>query len=170
MEDGGIIWLSLMAGLQERRGALVQFRRDWLMNIDRLQQEMDRLLDHFAGSKPPTVRFAPVVWQPAIDLYETEDELVLTVELSGVEGADMEILVERDTFTIRGERKKALRPGGRRAYYQMEIASGLFERTIVLPTAVDAANSRASYEDGLVEVVLPKARGERTLMVRIKTG
>jgi len=149
---------------------MIQFRRDWLINIDMMQQEMDRLLDHFAGSKPPTVRFSPAVWEPAIDVYETDDELVVTVELAGVKEPDMQILVDRDTFVIRGERRKALRASGKRAYHQMEIASGPFERVITLPVPVDATNTKASYEDGLVEIILPKARKERTLQVKIKTG
>jgi len=149
---------------------MIKFRRDWLINMDIMQQEMERLLDYFAGSKPPAVRFSPAVWEPAIDMYETDDELVVRVELAAVKESDMEILVDRDTFVIRGERKKALRASGKTAYHQMEIASGPFERAIPLPVPVDPTNSEASYEDGLVEIVLSKAEKERTLQVKIKTG
>ncbi len=147
---------------------MVQFRRDWLINIDMMQQEMDRLLDHFACSKPPIVRFSPAVWEPAIDVYETDDELVVTVELAGVKESDIEIMVDRNTFIVRGVRRRALRTSGKRAYYQMEIASGPFERSITLPVAVDTTNTKASCEDGLVEIILPKAKEERTIEVRIK--
>ena len=149
---------------------MVQFRRDWLTRMDMMQREMNRLFDHLAGSKPPRVRFSPSVWEPAIDVYETEEAVVVTVELAGVKESGMEMLVDRDTFTIRGERRKLVRPGEKRAYCQMEITSGPFERRIALPAAVDAANSKASCVDGLVEVVLPKANGSRTLKVEINTG
>ena len=149
---------------------MVQFRRDWLMNMDTIREEMNQLLEHFAGSKPPTIRFAPAVWEPAIDVYETVDELVITIELAGVKEADTEILVDRGTLIIRGRRKKALPASGKRAYYQMEIASGPFERAVTLPVAVDFANTKASYKDGLIEVILPKAKKEGTRKVTIKSG
>jgi len=149
---------------------MVQFRQEWINDIDMMQREVSRLLDHFAGTKPPMVRFSPTVWEPAIDLYETDDELVVTVELAGVKETDLQILVDRNIFTIRGERHKVLPVGSTGAYHQMEIASGPFERSITLPEAVDAANARASYEDGLVEVILPKVKKERTVRVEIKVS
>jgi len=149
---------------------MIQFRREWITNIEMMQQEVNRLLDYFSGSKPPTIRFSSRVWEPAIDLYETDDALIVTVELAGVRESEMEIQVERNTFTIRGERRKPLPAGGRGAYFQMEIASGPFERTITLPMAIDAAGARASYGDGLVEVILPKVKEKRTVRVEVKAS
>jgi len=149
---------------------MVQFRHDWLGNIDIIQQEMSRLLDHFAGSKVPLVRFSHTIWEPSIDVYETKDELVLTVELAGVRESDMRIIVHPRAFIIQGERKKTL-PGGRKGtYHQMEITSGYFERRITLPVAVDAANARASCDNGLVEIIIPKVTKERSLKVSIRTS
>jgi len=147
---------------------MVQFRQEWINDINTMQREMSRLLDHFAGTKPPMVRFSPTVWEPAIDLYETDNDLVVMVELAGVKESGFEIIVERNIFTIQGERQKILFGSKTGVYHQMEIASGPFERSIILPEAVDAENARASYENGLVEVVLPKVRRERTIRVRIK--
>ena len=149
---------------------MVQFRRDWIAHMEMMQQEMNRLLDHLAGSKPPMVRFSPSAWEPAIDVYETDDEVVVTVELAGVKESDMEILVDRDTFIIRGGRRKALRTSGKRAYHQMEITSGPFEKSVTLPVTVDTTNIKASYEGGLVEVLLPKATRDKTLNVKIRIG
>ena len=97
---------------------MVQFRRDWLTRMDMMQREMDRLLDHLAGSKPPQVKFSPSAWQPAIDVYEMENEIVVAVELAGVKENDREILIDRNTFTIRGERKATLPQGCRGAYHR----------------------------------------------------
>ena len=149
---------------------MVQFRRDWLTQIDLVQREMDRLLDHIAGSKPPQVRFSPSAWEPAIDVYETDEQVVVTVELAGVKESDMEIMVADNVFTICGERKKTLPASVKRAYYRMEITSGPFRRSITLPAAVDISSSKASYEDGLVEVILPKAKKGGTFTVKVKTG
>jgi HSP20 family protein len=146
---------------------MVGFRRDWLIQIDVMQREMERLLGHFASSKPPMVQFSPRVWQPAIDVYETDEQLVVVVELAGVREEDIEIMVDRSTFVIRGERK-APSASGQRTYHQMEIASGPFERGIVLPVAVVPGQTKASYRDGLVEVILPKVKEEQTRRVQIK--
>lgn len=146
---------------------MVGFRRDWLIQIDAMQREMERLLDHFASSKPPMVQFSPRVWEPAIDVYETDEQVVVVVELAGVREDDIEIVVNRSTFVIRGERK-APSASGHRTYHQMEIASGAFERGIALPVAVVPGQTKASYRDGLVEVILPKVKEKQTRRVRIK--
>jgi len=144
---------------------MIQFPLEWMDDVNTIRQEMRRLLDHFAGSKPPMIRFSPTVWEPVIDLYETDDEIVLTVELAGVNESDFQMLVDRNVFIIRGERRKALPAGKSGVYHQMEISSGPFERSIPLPESVDADRARASYKNGLVEVVLPKFRKERTIRV-----
>ncbi len=148
---------------------MIQFRQDWINDINMMHQEMSRLLDHLSGAKPPLVRFSPTIWQPAIDLYETDDELIVTVELAGVKEQDLQMTVDRNIFTIRGGREKTL-PGIKTGvYHQMEISSGLFERSITLPCAVDAENARASYEDVLITVVFPKIKNERTVRLEVIT-
>lgn len=139
-----------------------QFSRDWLTHVGAMQLEMGQLLDHFAGRKPPMVRFSPMVWEPAIDLYETDSSFVVTVELAGVKESDLRIVVASDTFTIQGERKRDLEPGRKCVYHQMEIASGPFRRTIKLPGTVDTTKAKASFENGLIVVVLPKSKTRRT--------
>ena len=148
---------------------MVQFRRDWFSQMDYLQQEMNRLLDHFAGSKPPQVRFSPLVWEPAVDAYETKDGFVVIVELAGVRESDIRLSVERDVFTIEGVRTKAGGAGEKRAYHCMEITSGHFRKSMKLPGAVDIDKIAASYEDGLVKIILPKTKTGRTFKVNIKT-
>jgi HSP20 family protein len=134
-----------------------------------MQQEMERLLDHFASSKPPAIRFSPRIWEPAIDIYETDEAIVVMIELAGVKEEDIEIMVDRSTFVIRGERKIAASSRGC-TYYQMEIASGPFERGISLPAAIDPEQTKASYQNGIVEVVLPKVKEEWTQRVKIKAA
>lgn len=142
-------------------------RRDWLMQIDNMQREMERLLDHFAGSKPPIVRFARRIWEPAVDVYETDNEIVVNADIAGVAEDELEITVSKNVLTIRGARRN-VGFGTQRTYYQMEIASGAFERIVSLPVPVDPEKSRASYNDGLVEVLLPKSRNRRTHTVKVQ--
>jgi HSP20 family protein len=148
---------------------MVGFRRDWLIQIDTMQREMERLLEHFASSKPPMIQFSPQVWEPAIDVYETDEEIIVVVELAGVREEDIEIIVDRNTFAIGGVRNAAL-PGGQRTCHQMEIASGTFRRGITLPTPVEPEQTKASYQDGFVRVNLPKVRAERIRTVKVKVA
>ncbi len=147
---------------------MVEFQHDWLSNIQSMQREMERLLDYFGSSKPPIVHFARM-WEPAIDVYETAKEVVVLVELAGVKQDEIEIKVDGNTLVIRGERKEApLR--SKRTYYQMEIHRGPFERGILLPTTIDPEKAKASYEDGLLEIVLPKVIPEQAFQVKVKTS
>jgi HSP20 family protein len=146
---------------------MVQLRGDWFNQMDLIQQEMNRLLDHFAGSKPPQVRFSPLVWEPAINVYETEYNIVVIVELAGVKESDISITVDRNIFTIRGERHKPPEVRERRVYHRVEITSGPFQRSIELPAPVDTSNVKASYDNGLVVAILPKAKKRKIHKVNI---
>ena len=134
---------------------MIELRRDWLYNINSMQREMDRLLNYLGSSKPPMVRFGPRVWEPAMDVYETENEVVVVVELAGVKEDQISVIAERNTLLIRGERKDTSTQG-HKSYHQIEIHVGPFQRGIQLPTAVDPAKAKASCEDGLLRITLPK--------------
>jgi len=148
---------------------MVDFRRDWLSNFHSMQQEMEQLLDQLAQRKPPMVRFAPSAWEPSIDMYETVDSVVVVAELAGVKQEEIRISVHAKTLIIRGERKER-QAGSHRTYYQMEISTGPFERGVLLPVAVDAERATASYNDGILEIVLPKVSSERTRRIDIRTA
>ncbi|MBT9149390.1 MAG: Spore protein SP21 [Dehalococcoidia bacterium] len=95
-------------------------------------------------------------WVPPIDMFEKEDKLVVKAELPGINEEDIDVSVLGDTLTIRGERK-AETEVSERDYQCCERSYGSFTRSIVLPSSVDAAKIEASYEDGVLEVILPKA-------------
>ncbi|NOQ43027.1 MAG: Hsp20 family protein, partial [Dehalococcoidia bacterium] len=81
---------------------------------------------------------------------------------------DIETIVNRDTLTIRGERR-VMDLGIRRNYYQMEIYSGPFQRSIKLPAIVDAEGATATYCNGLVKITLHKAKREHARRVNIRS-
>ncbi len=140
---------------------------DWLSDVQGMQKEMERLLDYLGSSKPPSVHFARM-WEPAVDVYETATEVVVLVELAGVKESDIEIVVNDNSVLIRGQRKEgALRE--KRKYYQMEIHRGPFQRSILLPARVDTNKTKASFENGILEIVLTKVQQERILRVDIRT-
>jgi len=147
---------------------MVELRRDWSEVIVSMQREVERLLGDFASRKPPSVRFSPKAWEPEIDIYETADNVVVLVELAGLKQEEIEVIVHGSLLVVRGERRD-IKQGIRRSYYQMEILWGPFERSINLPVAVDANQTKAYYEGGFLEIVLPKLREETHRRVEIKT-
>ena len=134
------------------------FRSNWLIEIGTIQREMDRLLDHYAGSKPPLMQFAKRAWEPAVDVYETPENIVIAAELAGIEEDSLEIIGDRSTFIIRGYRIDT-GAGIKRSYHQIEIISGPFERVIPLSVAVDVQQAKAQYQTGVLQITVPKSEG-----------
>lgn len=141
---------------------------DWSGHFSSINREMERLLDHLGGSKPPAARFCPTMLEPAVDVYETMEEVVVVMELAGLQAEDdVEMIVEGTSLSIRGERVDP-RMGNPRTYHSMEICYGPFDRTLVLPTTVDADGASVSYRDGLLEITLPKSPQAKARRIPIK--
>jgi HSP20 family protein len=95
------------------------------------------------------------VWNPPTDIYETEENLVIKVEVAGMRDDDFEVAVEKNLLMITGNRSD---PNERRAYYQMEIMSGKFEIAIELPAHADIETASAEYKDGFLTITFPKVQ------------
>lgn len=128
---------------------------------------MNRLLEHFAGSKPMMLHFARRAWEPSVDVYETASDIVVIAELAGIDQNDIEVTVNSNKMMIRGERT-IFDPQNRKNYYQMEISSGPFERFITLPSTIDVDNTRVEYANGLLKITSPRVNEMRTQKVNIK--
>ena len=94
-------------------------------------------------------------WAPAIEVFEKEDKFVVKAELPGMKEEDIDISVVGDTLTIKGERK-AESEVKEEDYYCCERSYGSFSRSVAIPSNVNANKIKASYEDGVLEVSLPK--------------
>lgn len=94
-------------------------------------------------------------WTPAIEVFEKEDRFLVKAELPGMKEEDIDVSAVGDTLTIKGERK-AESEVKEEDYYCCERSYGSFFRSIALPSHVDAGKIEASYEDGILEVSLPK--------------
>ena len=95
------------------------------------------------------------VWNPPSDVYETENNYVVRVEIAGMREEDFEITVEENFLMISGSRPDIPE---RRAYQQMEIRFGKFESVVGLPGPLDLETSSAEYKEGFLTVTLPKAK------------
>jgi len=95
-------------------------------------------------------------WAPPIEVFEKEDKFVVKAELPGIKEEDIDVSVVGYTLTVKGERK-AETEVKEEDYYCCERSYGSFSRSIALPSTVDAKKIEASFEDGVLEVSLPKA-------------
>jgi HSP20 family protein len=127
----------------------------------REMEEMERRSEDIFGRPfaPAVWRRFPVremAWAPAVEVFEKEDKFVVKADLPGVKEEDIDVSIEGDTLTIKGE-KESESEVKEESYYCCERSYGSFYRSIVLPTTVDAKKIEANYEDGVLEVSLPKA-------------
>lgn len=93
-------------------------------------------------------------WAPAVDIYEHEGNLVLKAELPGIEPKDVDVRVENNVLTLRGERKFDTEVK-REKFHRVERAYGSFSRSFTLPSVVDTEKIKAEYKDGVLRVTLP---------------
>lgn len=104
-------------------------------------------------------------WSPALDLYQSNDNVVAVVELPGMRKEDIDISLHDGTLTISGERKRESTDGEKAQRTERYV--GTFRRSIALPTRVDAGKVSASYENGILKVTLPKAEEAKPKQIKV---
>ncbi|HEX4696919.1 MAG TPA: Hsp20/alpha crystallin family protein [Candidatus Udaeobacter sp.] len=104
-------------------------------------------------------------WSPALDLYQSNDNVVAVVELPGMRKEDIDISLHDNTLTISGERKRESKNGENAERTERYI--GTFRRSIALPTRVDANKVSATYENGILKVTLPKAEEAKPKQIQV---
>jgi HSP20 family protein len=105
-------------------------------------------------------------WSPALDLYQSNDNLIAVVELPGMRKEDIEISLHDGTLTISGERKRESSSNDDKAERTQRYI-GAFRRSIALPTRVDANKVSATYRDGILTVTLPKAEEVKPKQIQV---
>ncbi len=108
-----------------------------------------------------------VGWTPGVEMYEKDDKFIVRVELPGMKKEELDISVLGDTLTIKGERKTEAEVKDE-DYYRCELCYGKFSRSVALPAAVEAGKVEASYENGILEITLPKAEEAKPKKVEVK--
>jgi len=133
-------------------------------NLTDIQSEVNRLFDTFGGR--PASSAAAGRWLPAVDMHETTDELVLTVEVPGVREKDIAVSITGDLLSIKGERRWEDQAKDQKFLY-VERAYGQFERLVQLPMAVQADKVKATYREGVLQITLPKAEELKSREIKI---
>lgn len=108
-------------------------------------------------------------WTPLCDIYETDREIVLKVELPEVKKEDVDVLLENNLLTLRGERKFEAKTE-REHYHRVERHYGEFVRSFTLPTFVDATKINAEFKEGVLMVTLPKHEEAKPKHINVKVN
>lgn len=136
-----------------------------------LQQDMNRMFDSFfrAFDAMPFSGFdesATGIFQPRLDVSENSTELRVSVELPGLNEKDLDVSISNDALTIKGEKRQE-REENSKGFYRMERHYGSFYRTIAFPCAVDTDAAEATFKNGVLSVVLPKAHSSESNVKKI---
>src|SRR6266852_4225853 len=123
-----------------------------------LEDAIARMWNEPRGNRP---------WSPSVDIYETENELVLRADLPDVKLEDIEVRVENQTLTLKGERKFE-KDDSIRGHHRIERAYGSFERSFTVPASVDSEKVAAEYKNGVLTVRLPKKEAAKPRQVKIE--
>ena len=108
-------------------------------------------------------------WTPSVDIYETENELVLKADLPDVDLKDIDVRVENQTLTIEGERRFEQTSHGK-GYHRMERSYGRFVRSFAVPNTFDTEKINAAYKNGLLTVTLVKKEAAKPRQVKIEAA
>ncbi len=127
----------------------------------------DRLNRSFEATRQSGTTEEPLgTWAPAVDIYETEKEIVLKADLPGVNLSDVDIRLDNNVLSVRGERRfeKEVKEDN---YHRVERAYGNFVRTFSLPNTVDPEKIEAAYDNGVLRVTMPKREEARPKQIKV---
>jgi len=132
-----------------------------------LQERMNRMFDESFGRLRATDDSVDSgVWSPAVDIYETDHDIVLKAELPEVKEKDIDIRLENNTLTLKGERKFE-KETKEENYHRVERAYGAFSRSFTLPVTVDQDKINAEYKDGILKITMPKKEETKPKQVKV---
>ena len=132
-----------------------------------LQDQINRLFsDVFEG---PSGESSLTTWAPAVDIFETEHELVVKADLPDVDPKDLDIRVENNVLTIRGERKFEKKVSEEN-YLRVERSYGAFARSFSLANTVNSENIKADYQNGVLTLTIPKREEAKPKQIKVNVG
>ncbi len=146
-----------------------------MKELDEMKRDMERLFDEvFDPAHRRPRRWWPkpsetMLVAPNIDMYDRKGEIVIKAELPGIEKENIDLSITKDTVVLKGEIKKE-EETKEENYYLCERVSGKFTRTIDIPAEVDAEKVRATFKNGVLEIVLPKKEQVKPTEIKIEAS
>lgn len=136
-------------------------------NAVSLQDRINRMFDDvFSKMDTDMESTAMGAWKPAADIYETEDAVVIETELAGVNKDDVNVEVNDNVLSIKGEKSTVTEDKGE-SYYRRERVEGKFHRAFTLPMDVDAEKITAKYKDGVLILQIPKPEEKKPKQINV---
>jgi len=136
-------------------------------DFDQMRSRIHRLMGEFFQEVKPLGYQPKRSFHPPMDIYETEDNLVVVMEIAGVRGEDIQVLFEKGLLAISGTRTE-FSPSPKTQLHQMEIDYGYFERTLRVPFPLNVDEIKASYREGFLMVTVPKKKESVSRAVEVK--
>lgn len=135
-----------------------------LRELARLENEINRLFKELVPEEKLETQVT--TWSPRVDVYEKDNNLVVEAEIPGAKKEDIEVKVKDNSIVIRGEVKKE-EEKKEENYYRSERFYGRFERVLPLPTDVKVEEAKATFENGILKLTIPKVSQEKEVKVEI---
>ena len=138
---------------------------------EQIQSEMEGLFRALVNQQRTLLQQVDGGWRPHLEVYETGEAFVVRAELAGIDESDLDVAVEEHLLRIRGIRRRGAGEE-RRVYHQMDVSYGPFAAEVFIPSAITSEEVEASYENGMLQVRLPKVPPRRIVprSVRVATG
>jgi HSP20 family protein len=133
---------------------------DPFANLRLFEDTVTRMLAEPRGNRP---------WSPAVDIFETENELVLKADLPDVDQKSIDVRVENQTLTLEGERKFENQESGK-GYHRIERSYGHFTRSFAVPQTFDTGSVTAQYRNGVLTVTLPKREAAKPKQIKVEVS
>jgi HSP20 family protein len=133
-----------------------------------LQNEMGRWMGQLSGAVPPG-NGQSSTWLPTVDAWETDSELVLSFDLPGVSEEEIAVELEDNVLTVSGERERRSDHSSER-FYRFERRYGAFSRSVTLPPGVQEESIKADYNDGVLEIRVPKPEEQKPKRIKVGSG
>ncbi len=133
-----------------------------------IQERMNQLFDDTLSTrKEGTEEFSKGNWSPPVDIYETATHVVLKAEIPGISQDNIDIKIEDNALVLKGERKFEKRSDDE-TYYRIERSYGTFMRSFTLPNSVDQSGVKATYEAGILKIVMSKKQEKKPHTIKVE--
>jgi len=141
-------------------------RLDPFKDLITMREIMNSLFEEAFTSRGEEKDLNAGTWTPSVDIYETENDIVLTSEVPGIDEKDIEIKIENNTLTLKGERKFE-KEAKEENYHRIERSYGSFYRSFTLPYYINQDKINAEYENGALKITMPKKTELKPKKVKI---
>lgn len=145
------------------------YRWDPFRNVNALQSRVNSLFQDFASAQNEQDPVAAAAFVPPVDIYEDDHKIVLKLEVPGLKQEDLDIQIENNTLTVRGERKFETEEKEEN-FHRIERRYGSFFRAFTIPSTLDREHVKADYEAGVLRIELEKRAEAKPKQIKIQVG